>query len=560
MSEKFLNKLLIFSLVIFIFSISFLIYTIYFKTKPLSGIKINFSGINEVISLEDYNYQIEITNNSNKKLFNTNLKIQLSEGAYSKDNLQQKEFSIFIGDLDIKQTFKKEINLFFVNKENTKENINLTFNYQLENKKYTFSEEKNFEILIKSSPIKVQILSPSKIYLNQQFQTNLKIINITQQQINNIKIFLEQPSNYVLNYSFPKSENFYWEFSYLQPQEVKMISLIGQIQDLKSSGIFSVKVNFNFNNLNFSLPQEIIKIEVLDNPVSLSIKSTPPNKSLPINSTIFYEVVLENKSQTVLENGEFKVNFDGYFDFSTVNSNGFFNILEKTLYFNSRNTPELVSFKPGDKIKFYFSIALPKVYPDIENDKKNFSNKIKFEYYSPTIPVEVEIGTKEYKVVQEDEIKISGDYFVDSYLVFKDKIFNNIGTFPLEYNQPTNLTWHIKIKTIGEDFDNFSLSTKLPAGVYFTGKVGGDALLENVNYDAKTGAFIYNINKLPANLGYTKPEIDLAFQLLVEIPANISISNFVIIPKIDISAIGSFSKSEIKKNINEITVTKVLYQ
>jgi hypothetical protein len=92
MSEKFLNKLLIFSLIIFIFSISFLIYTIYFKTKPLSGIKINFSGINEVISLENYNYQIEITNNSNKKLFNTNLKIQLSEGAILKIIYNKKKF------------------------------------------------------------------------------------------------------------------------------------------------------------------------------------------------------------------------------------------------------------------------------------------------------------------------------------------------------------------------------------------------------------------------------------------------------------------------------------
>jgi hypothetical protein len=560
MKERVLNRVLIFSFLIFVFAIGFFIYFVYFRPSPAAGLKINFLGPNEVSSLENYSYQIEVINGSNKKLTDVTLRISLPEGAFSVKNPQEKNVSLFLGDLERNQSLKQNLDLFFINAGSLKETLKFVLYYKIENKNYVFAKEENFSVLVKSPPIKTQISLPTKAYVNQEFQANFRIINLTKQKLNNIKVSIEVPSSYLLTSSFPSSENFYWEFNFLNPGETKNISLIGQIQDTKSSGIFSVKTDFSFQNSSFSLTKEFAKINILENPVVFYLKSTPETKSLPIGSSLFYEITLENKSQSTLENGEVKIIFNGPFDLSSLNSDGYFNEFERALYFNTRNKPELLSLKPGNKVKFNFSISLFQSYPILGETNKNFSAKIRAEFRTPSIPLEIEEAGKEYFVFQEDEKRIIGNFDIDSKLVYKDPDFISQGPFPLQPNQPTTLVWHLKIRSIGEDFDNFTLSTRFPAGVNFTGKVGGDAILDNLKYDPKTGAFVYNLNKLPANLGYTQKEIDLAFQLIVEMPANVEYYNFIIVPQTEASAFGSFSHSEVRKTLREISASQILYK
>jgi len=560
MKERVLNRVLIFSFLIFVFAIGFFIYFVYFRPTPAVGLRINFLGPNEVLSLENYSYQIEVINGSNKKLNGVTLKISLPEGAFSVKNPQEKNISLFLGDLEKGQSLKQNLDLFFINAGELKETLKFVLNYKIENKNYVFAKEENFSILVKSPPIKTQIFLPTKAYINQEFQTNFRIINLTKQKLNNIKVSIEVPSGYLLTSSFPSSENFYWEFNFLNPGETKNISLIGRIQDPKSSGIFSIKTDFSFQDFSFSLTKEIAKVNILENPVIFYLKSTPESKSLPIGSSLFYEISLENKSQSTLENGEVKIIFNGPFDLSSLNSDGYFNEFDRALYFNTRNKPELLSLKPGDKVKFNFSISLFRSYPILGETNKNFTAKIRAEFRTPSIPIEVEETGKEYVVFQEDEKRIIGDFDLENQLVYKDQNFIPRGPFPPQPNQPTTLVWHLKIRSIGEDFDNFTLSTRFPAGVNFTGKVGGDAILDNLKYDPKTGAFVYNLNKLPANLGYSQKEMDLAFQLIVEMPANVDRENFIIIPQTEVSALGSFTQSGVRKTLREITASQVLYQ
>ena len=560
MKGKILNKILGFSFLVFIFTIGFFIYFIFFRPTPAAGLNINFFGPNEVLSLENYNYQVEVVNGSNKKLTDVTLKIFLPEGAFFVDKPQEKDASLFLGTLEKGQSSKQNLDLFFINAGGIKETLKFVLNYKIENRNYVFAKEENFSVLVKSPPVNIQIFLPTKAYINQEFQANFRLINLSKQKLSNIKVSIEVPSGYLLTSSFPSGENFYWEFNFLNPGETKNISLIGQIQNLKSSGIFSIKTDFSFQNLSFSLPKEIAKINILESPVVFYLSSTPESKSLPIGSSLFYKITLENKSQSILENGEVKIIFYGPFDLSSLNSDGYLNEFDRVLYFNPRNKPGLLSIKPGDRLEFNISISLFQSYPILGENNKNFSVKIRAEFRTPSIPVEIEEGGKEYVVFQEEEKRIIGNFDVESKLVYQHPDFVSQGEWPLKPNLPTTLVWNLKIRSIGEDFDNFTLATRFPMGVNFTGKVGGDAILDNLKYDPKTGAFVYNLSKLPANLGYTQKEIDLAFQLIVEMPANVDMGNFIIIPQAEVSATGSFSQSNVRKTLREIAANQVFYQ
>lgn len=554
---NFLNKVLYFSIFLFTLSLIFLFIFFYLRPTPIAGLEINLLGPNEVSSLENYSYVLTIKNNSNQNLVEANLKIFLSDGAFFSQRPQEKETSIFLGNLEGKKVLNQNLNLFFLNEGGLRENLKFVLSYKIPNRPNIFEKEENFLILVKNPPVKVQIYLPPKAYVNQEFQTNFRIINLTQQRLNNLKIILEPPSNFNLTSSFPPTKNYYYEFAALGPLETKNISLIGQIQDSKSSGIFSTRIQFDFLNSTFSLAKEIAKVNLLENPVSFSIKSTPEDKSIPLGSNLYYEITVENKGQSILENSEIRVSFSGPFDLLSLNSDGYFSDLDQVLIWNSRNKPELLNFKPGDKVKLNFSISLFQSYPILGKENKNFSTKIRVEFRSPTIPIEVETGGKEYLVFQEDEKKIIGNIIINQELVYNDNIFPGTGPLPLVANQPTTLAWHFKIKTIGEDFNNFSLNTKLPIGVNLNQKVGGDAILDNLKFDPRTGIFIYSLNKLPANLGYLEKEMDLVFQIVVVPPANIDLSSFMVIPLVQYSATGEFSGAQLNNTLKEIYASQI---
>lgn len=557
MTISILNKILYLSLFIFLILLVIFIIFNYFKPSPINGLKINLIGPNEVNSLENYSYNLYIENNSNQNLSDVNLKILLSNGSFFNEKPNSKEISFYLGNLAAKKTYNQQLNLFFLNEGGLRENIKIALMYKIENKPHVFEKEENFLIFVKNPPLKVQFFLPSKIYINQEFQSSFRIINLTKQKLDNLKIIIEPPLYFKLISIFPSSENYYFQFPSINSLETKDITLIGQIQDIKSNGLFSVKMEFDFLNQTYSLSKEIVKIDLLENPISFNIKTIPSNESIPIGSRIFYEITLENKSQTTLENNEVKIIFSGPFDILSLNSDGYLSELDQTLIWNSRNKPELLIFKPKDKIVLNFSINVFQSYPILGNNNKNFSTKIRVEFRTPTIPSEIETTKKEYIVWYEDEKKIIGNISFDSELIYNDEYFVNSGPFPLVPNQPTTLSWHIKIKTIGEDFNNLILSTKLPIGVEFTGKTGGDAIINNVRFDPKSGNFIYYLNNIPANLGYLNKELDLIFQIVVTLPANINLYNFVIIPTVNYSLTGDFSKVQLSGNIRELSLSNI---
>lgn len=547
-----LNILIYLSLFALIGVSAFIIYLMFFTEKGVEELKISFVGPNEVNPLETYTYKLLIENRSNQNLLNAELKIFLSQGVYFKNNPKEKTLSLSLGNIEKGNSYFEDFEILFLNEGNEKENIQVSLTYKLENKIHTFEKNQNFSVLVKNSPLKTQIFFPSKVYVNQDFQTSLQVINLTREKLYKLKIYVEPPSYFNLKSSFPESQNFYWEFPTIDPGEVKEISFIGQVQDVNSSGLIQVRLEFSWDVFSFSLSKEIFKINLLENPVYLSIKANPDYDSVPIGSSLFYNITVINKSQTILENNELKITFEGPFDINSLHSDGYFNTIDQALYWNSRNKPELLRLNPGDKVDFNLSISLVKEYPISSEKQKDFTFKVKAEFKTPTIPPELETGGKEYKVVKENTKKILGDLWISHELVYNDPIFPGTGPLPLRENFPTTLAWHIKIRTVTEDFENLVITTKLPIGVNLTGRIGGDTLKESITYDPKTGNFIYNLNKVPANLGITQREMDLIFEVGVIPPGNINLDSFVIIPPLQYSAKGSFSQIQISRSVEGI--------
>lgn len=557
--ERILNKLLIIAFSIFLILLSLLIYFLFLKPSPLKNLKIQIQGPSEISSLEPAKYQIKVINETKTKITGTSLKISLSDGGFFPD--LTKERSILIGDIGPQQSFQQDIEVYFLNTGGLKEEIKISFYYKIENKENVFEKSESFFVLVKNPPIKVQIFLPSKIYVNQQFQTNFQISNLTNQRLDNVQITVETPENFLFVSSFPQTSGFYWDLGSFEPNETKTITLIGQIQSIQSSGVFTAKVNYSFQGRQFSLPKEFAKTSIIENPVSFQIETDPAENNINIGKGITYNITIKNKSQTTLKNNEVKVTFIGPFDIFSLQSDGYPDRIEKSVYWNPRNKNELTSLKPGDEVNINFSINLYESYPILSDNDKNFVAKIRVEFRTPTIPAEIgDQSLKEYVVYQEVDKKIIGSINIDHWLAYEKNYPQSKGPFPLESNKKTLLNWHILISTLGEDFQDFVISTKFPAGVNFTGKYAGDVLKENIYFNQTEGTFQYRIKNLPANLGYKQKKLELIFQLEVEPPAYEHLYTWEIIPEIQYSAKGAFTQADITGELYKILPTDIKKQ
>ncbi|BCX15566.1 MAG: hypothetical protein KatS3mg097_458 [Candidatus Parcubacteria bacterium] len=565
--NKISNYLLIFSILIFIIIGGVFIFMLFKNNNiNIAGLSLTITGPTIVNSFEISDYIIQIDNQSNQRLEDVSLKVFLSEGAFFYDQKSIKERVIPIGIVEAKNIKKQSLGLFFVNAGEMNEKIKVVLNYKISGKEYSFEKGGDLNVKVNKAPIQANIFLPNKIYINQPFQLSINLFNLTKEKFNNIKVNIEPAFGFQLIDAFPKSNIFYWEFPVLDQNDTKQITINGYINDIRSDGIFKVKIYFDFENQSFALDSQIAKTTVVNNPIVFTIRSTPNDNVVDSGANISYEVTIENKSETIMSNNEVKVTFSGLFDFDSINSSGYLSRAERAIIWNGRNKPELLNLKPNDKVVINFSASILKTLPIFNpNNDKNFTAKVRVDFRSPTIPIEVEKVEKEYAIFQEDVKKIKGSAELTHSLTYNEGLFPTIGSFPPIHEAITNFAWHVKIKTKAEDFSELNLNAKFPPGVNLTNKVSGDATIENLKFDPQTGIFNYTLNKIAANAGYRQDpndqfankEIDLVFEVIVDIPANADPQNFVVIPEVNFSLKGDFSQRTISGSLQPLTTANV---
>lgn len=560
--NKIINKLLLFSFLIFVFALIFLVVSNFLSKEEPKELSFDLIGPTEVSSLEENYYTFLINNFSRVDLQNISLSLLLSEGAYFGEG-EEKEKVFELGELPAGTSTKVDFSLVFLNEGNKKESVKAIVRYKTKNKPYVFETSKEISVMVKNTPLAIIPSLPTSVFVLQPFEVKFKIINNSPEFLNNITVKIDPPQELNLQQTLPLSETLEWNFPTLNSRETKEITLLGYFKSLPVFPFFDIKISFNWRNRGFSLTQQSYKLNVVENPLKIELTSFPQSDSVNLGSSIAYTIKIKNQGKIPLKENVVKVTFDNLFDITSLRfgKNAYFSSFDNALYYNARYEPALLEIKPGEEVKLSFSISLFRSYPILGDKDKNFSAKVFVEFHTPSIPPEVRTANlNEYVIKIEDSKKIIGKFEIQSFLVYKDNLIENSGPFPLIRETPTTLNLHFKIKTIGEDFKDFSLAGKLPPYVSFTGKVGGDTLDSNFNYDNKTGEFSYYLANIPANVGYKEKEIDLVFQVVVLVPANLNPNFLELIPGFNYKVTSAFTNTNFTGFTDNINSSEIIYE
>jgi uncharacterized repeat protein (TIGR01451 family) len=538
-----------------------------------SDVNLALQGPNNILIGVPFELNAQFINNSNKPLKNVEFSIILPEGTMLAQNLDNNKrvFNYNAGDLEQGATAETKIKVIAIKNSESIRKFTFVVSYYLASLGDTakLSKETYWEVRVQEPAITLNLNAPQKILNNEIFEIKLEYKNIANIDLQNAEISIALPNNLTVQNIIPTplTANT-WHFSNISKGAGGTITIQGKIQGANSS-FFEIK---SIAKVSGSIINEkSANIYITPAPLSLNIKLNDQDDYIASpDETLKYTIYYKNNSDTNFNNVVIKVNLSGeMFDYSRLQTNGFFDSKNKTITWNVANTPSLQLIAPNGEGSVSFDISTKTNYPIKRLTDKNFVLKLEAEISSPTVPYYV--SADKTLTLTTFTTKIRGQANIAAKLFFKDPNngFENYGPLPLKVNNPTTLNVHWLITNYGTDIENINIKAFTMGGVRLTGKIKSNVASLPI-YNQATGEITWTIDKILATKGIISQPIEAIFQIEV-IPNIIQINQpMPLISETKLTAQDSFTGSQItyslpaltSQNINDLNfeVTKSIIQ
>lgn len=553
-----LAKIFFWSLILFIISSLIFGFVVYYRRIYISGINFNLVGPTKTDALAVNNYDVQVSNNSNSNLDNVSLKIELDQYGYFVGAGQSKTKNYSLGQLMSGQNTSIKTPIFFFGPKNKISDIKLILTYSPAGRNQNFEMTNSLAVTIDKEALSFQSFLPNQILSGEPFSASFQLSNVSSQPYD-LSLKLDLPPGAILNSASPPySKYLEWQLPNFGPNNSSNINLTLQFNNIPIAPVILITPVITYEGVVLTSSQIPVSLQVLSSPIAFTITSYPSDQAVSLPTNMTYTVSWVNKSSIDLKNVQIKVNLNGPFDLGSIKTDGYFSAIDNALIWDARNKSSLADIPPNGQGSVSFSIQTLNNYPVSSVDQKDFSLEVKAEMSTASIPPEIQTIAKQISWSASDNKNIIGDIKISPTIDYQDTVISNSGPYPFQSGQPTTLTVHLKITTIGEKFENVLIKTKIPAGVKLTGVWAGDFNPNNLSYDSQTGDFLYHINELPANLGYGMNPYDLAFQIQVQPPLYGDINNFIALTQIQLSAQGQFSKKVFDLTIPPLSLSNII--
>ncbi len=491
----------------------------YFIVQYQKSKELNFdvSAPDRILIAKPFEVDVNLENKSQSVLKNPKISLQLPDGAVSLDN--NNDMQVIEQNLDdmapgvlVKKTFK----IAFIRDDQTSEKINVNFSYLPETLNTRFEKDQSIEVFVDQPSIDMSLVTPQRVFNRENFQINVNYKNISDFNFDSARLQLVYPDNFTFKSASlnPDSGNAVWNLGELAPGASSTIAINGSLQgaDQSFSEIKS-QLFVTLDGKEYLINEKNASLGIASSPLSLSVSvNNNPSYVADINDFLTYQIKYRNNTDVGLSDVILKVNLTGeMFDFSSLQSTGFFDSVNNAITWNAGNNPQFKVLAPGTEGTLSFQIRTKAAYPIKRMFDKNYSLKLQAEINSPTVPYNV--SSDKTVGLANLETKVMGRSEITASLVYVS------GAFPVKANQPTVYEVHWQIKNYSTDITNVKVSSFLQSGVKWLNVTKSDIDAAPV-YDDRTGQVSWAIDKILATKGVISNPLEAVFQ--VEMTPNIT--------------------------------------
>jgi hypothetical protein len=554
-------KVFIGSVIFCILALGIALYNFFGGTNFVSGDKVDIfvTGPTSITAGEPMSFNVVIKNNNTSDLQAADVLVEYPDGTRDATDLNKelkrepglagKEGTVSAGSLS-----EKNYKAVFFGAESEKKTVKVSVEYRVLGSNAVFHKEKDYDVLISSSPISMTVTGIDKINSGQALDFVVEVKSNSRQVIRGALVQAVFPSGFTFKSSAPSafSRNV-WSLGDLEVGAVRKIKISGVLngQDgeervfkfnvgLRNS-VDETNIATNFMTINRSvfLEKSFLGLALtIDDNTNTDIV-TRPRRAL--NASLTWHNNLPNK----LSNVEIQVKFNGsILDRTSVTSfDGFYKSTDNTIIFSPETSDLLNNISPDGSGNTTFSFSL--------NQPSGVTNQ------EMTIDVSAKALRDDNNNVDRvnftavKRIKIGSNLQLAANVSHQEGPFLNIGPIPPKAEQETTYTINWTLSNSDSDVDNVTVQSELPSYVKWLGAISPQS--EDVTYNQEGNKVVWTAGKVTAGTGKSTPPKTASFQVSFSPSLSQVGQTPVLLKESVIHGIDNFAGTQISYSIPAIT-------
>lgn len=515
------------------------------------GVTVNIEMPENVLIGNPFKLSIITRNDSSNVLNDASISLKLPSGASILGELPDQSFaSKNLGSIGVGGINRQEFEIIVLEGEDTIKRFEASFLYKTGILTTPFEKKIYKDTIIGRSAFTFEVFAPNNVFSGENFEISLKYRNGDEFDFKDLNLRIEYPPSFSFASAtlIPDSGNNFWYLGDLRSGSEGEITVKGSILGPEQAFFdLNSTISASFNGQRYDIISRSSRLAIAPSPLTLSISLNNDGVEYIAEPGEYlnYLVTYQNNTGTGLRDVVLSLKLIGeMFDFSSINTVGFVNSLNRAITWNAANVPEFRLLPAGARGSMNVSIRVKPAYPISRLNDKNFVLSANAQIESPTVPALV--GAEKTIGLAKLETKVGGRIDIDAKAFFRDaasRILNS-GPFPPQVDFPTQYTIHWELKNYATDVKEVEMRAFLLGGVRWTGKVQSN--IESApEYNERTQEIIWKIPRIIATRGILSQPLKAVFQ--IEATPSISFVNqyFPLVSETRVRAIDEFTGLEL---------------
>ncbi len=524
--SSFFTKVLIFSFIFFLIAVGIGTFLVLRGSNIVSAnnIDINLAGPVSVSGGDPVTFDVQVTNKNTIPLQVVNVDVEFPSGtADPQDTTHElKSFQKTIPDVTPGSVGEQSVTAVLYGQENTRKTISVIVNYRVTGSTATFTKQKDFEVLINSSPLTLSINSYKEVNSNQELDFDVTVTSNSKEVVKNLLLGATYPFGYIYATSDPKpinSGNSVWNIGDMPPGGKRTIHIQGKVQgqdgDLR---VFKYGVGVPDAANPKTIGTEYISSSqtvTINKPfLALGLTLDGDDKSTTYTGTfdqpMHGQISWFNNLPTSIINAEIRLHLSGTaYDKSSIKPDaGFYDSINDDIVWNKVTSPDLGMVGAGDSGVVTFSItprdlstpAYPVINPKVSLAVSAQANRIS----EANVPQAISASITK-------DVKISSNVALSGQIVRTVGPITNTGPIPPKAEQQTTYSVVWTVQNTSSTIDGVQVKAVLPPYVKWMNVISPTN--EDVSYDPVSGQVTWNVGNLSAYVGNGSDKRVLVFQI-----------------------------------------------
>lgn len=510
---------------------------------------------------EAFDFEISIQNKNQLGMRYIDAEVQFPDGTRSVNDIatDYKNTKENIESIGVGEIIKRNYSALLFGEEGEKKEVTVFLTYQVDGSTVIFKKEKRFDVVLKSTPVRLTVTNVKEITSGQELAFTIELVSNSTQTLKNVMVQAVYPFgfSYTSSSLAPKEDKKTWVIPSLAPKETVTFTVKGKIEGQNKDDKFfnfsvgledkdkkDLQVVFSKKDTTVAIARPFLELNFAIDNNSADIISVDPGRGQTA------VISFKNNTDSPIRNATISLKIDGDSipEESVYVSDGFYQSLSDTVTWDYTTTNKLALIPIGSSgsVSFTFEGFNVSSGKMSLNPESTFSIQVKGNR-NPENKVSELINNSIIKKIRfntETEITSRSEYFTN--------VFDNTGPIPPKIEQKTTYTGIVSLKNTTNTISDGVVLMTIPSYVQYEGVYSPSS--EKVSYDSVNRVVRWDVGLLNAKTGYQGiPMRTLALQVSI-IPSISQVGSTPnLIDSIKFNGIDSYTKKEIEETTEGIS-------